>query len=139
MRLTLQIFLILLLGFSLNDCQKIEGPAGDVFKTWEVKDFISVENASYEHDKDIPIYITINNDQTYNLQLEQNTCQGTILSITELTIILGQPVCTNLWHESSFSRRFEQLIPSVTMYKVTGTTLRLYIKNWGFIECELSE
>lgn len=139
MRLTLQIVSILLMSISINACQKIEGPAGDVFKTWEVKDFVSIENSSYARDENSPIYISINDDQTYNLQLEQNTCQGEILGITELTIIMEQPGCTKMCCESSFSRRFEELIPSISMYKVTGTTLRLYIKNWGFIECELSQ
>ena len=139
MRLTLQIILILLLGVSQNGCQKIEGPAGDVFKTWEVKDFVSTENVTYDRNEDTAIYITINDDRTYALEREQNTCRGEILSITELTIIFDQPTCTTMGPESHFSQRLEGLLPSISMYKVTGTTLRLYVKNWGFIECELAE
>jgi len=120
-------------------CQKIEGPADDIFEKWEVKEFVATETTTYEHDENKPIFITIKEDLTYHLQLETNTCEGLILHISDQSLIFESPGCTEMCCDSPFALRFESMLPYISMYKVTGNTLRLYIKNWGFIECRLFE
>lgn len=117
-------------------CQKIDGPAGNVFQTWEVKDFVAIdENRS--SDDTVSIYFSISEDNTYTLQLEKNTCTGSILNITDKYIVLNAPGCTEICCDNEFAIRFKELIPSISMYKISEDMLRLYVDDWGFIECEL--
>lgn len=133
-----QIFAAFCLSVILISCEKIDGPAGNVFKIWEVTDFVAI-NDSLSNENDEPIYFTINTDKSYELQLNVNTCVGSILTITDKHLNLSPPTCTEICCDTPFASRLAELIPQISMYKVSGSTLRLYIPNWGFIECELAE
>lgn len=128
------IWFILLL-FALSGCEKIDGPAKNVFQTWEVKDFVSVESVTYAKNPDTRILLTINSDHSYRLQLDVNSCGGTLLSISELGIIFDNPACTEACCDSDFALRFASLLTAVNMYKIEDDTLLLSIPEWGFIEC----
>ncbi|WP_163710346.1 hypothetical protein [Mangrovibacterium lignilyticum] len=136
MKLIPQILLILTLSFSMHACQKIEGPAKNIFQTWEVKEFVSTESTNYSKREDSPIYLTIHEDQSYSLKLDANICQGSLLRITDLSIIFESPACTEICCDSPFSSHLADLLPFISMYKVQDNILRLSISDWGFIECE---
>ncbi len=127
-------FFFILLGMA--SCQKIEGPAGNVFQTWEVKDFVAVGETS-SNEGGVPIYFSINGDYSYDLQLDANSCSGSILKISDKYIVLNGPVCTEICCDSPFAARFSELISQISMYKVSDNMLRLYVDDWGFVECEL--
>lgn len=116
-------------------CEKIDGPAKNVFQTWEVNQFISIESAVYAKNTGTQILLTINPDQTYQLQLDVNSCGGKLLSISELGIIFDSPTCTEACCDSDFAQRFVKLLTSISMYKVDDDILRLSVPGWGFIEC----
>lgn len=129
------ILILFILAALTTTCEKLEGPAKNVFQTWEVVDFVSVESLTYSKYNNSRILLTINSDKTYNLSLDINTCGGSILSISELGIVFGNPACTEACCDSDFASRFTELLPFINMYKVDGDTLRLSIPDWGFIEC----
>lgn len=121
--------------FFLAGCEKIDGPAKDIFQTWEAIEFVSVESVIYEKSDHSQILLTINPDNSYRLQLDVNSCGGELLSISELGILFSSPACTEACCDSDFALRLVSLLSSINMYKIEGDTLRLSVPNWGFIEC----
>jgi len=98
--------------------------------------FVTTGYAPSKSAESPPVYITLSTDQTYTLDLGVNTCSGTIETITDLGIIFSAPGCTKICCDNVFALRFAELLPYIGMYKITGETLRFYIKEWGFIECK---
>jgi hypothetical protein len=122
----------------MMSCQKIDGPAADIFKTWEVNNFVAV-GETVTNDEGASVRLTLSDDSGYDLDLGQNLCSGEILNITDKYLMLGDPGCTEICCDSPFAKRFAELIPAISMYKISGDILRLYVDDWGFIECKLVE
>ncbi|WP_372774100.1 META domain-containing protein [Mangrovibacterium sp.] len=136
-RFKLIIFLVAMLVSA--SCQKTEGPTEQIFQSWEVTGFVSIESITYAKSDDTPIILTLDAGNTYSLQLNTNSCGGDLLKISGLSIQFDRPTCTEACCDSPFAERVVELLPSVSMYKVEDNTLRLSITDWGFIECELVE
>ncbi|PTN08321.1 META domain-containing protein [Mangrovibacterium marinum] len=130
------IFMVLCLA--IVACEKIDGPAADVYKTWEVTRFVAIDE-TMDNDDAKPIYFALYDDGHYMVQLGVNSCGGSILNITDNYLILAMPACTEMCCDSEFAVRFAELIPAISMYRMTGDLLRLYVKDWGFIECVRSD
>ena len=137
MKLIRPTLLTLLLLESLVTCKQVDGPAHNIFQTWEVKEFVSIESKAYSQFTNSPIYLTIKNDGTYFIQLDVNQCRGNILNITDLSIVFDPPACSEACCDSPFAKHFEEMLPYISMYKVLDNILRLSVRDWGFIECEL--
>ncbi len=133
----LSAILLALLTVVLSSCRKIEGPGSDLFGTWEVNDFLSIESVAYPKDPNNKITLKITEDRQYQLRLDINTCQGEILSLSDKGIIFGLPACTEACCDSPFSQKLSSMLPGVSMYDIQDDTLRLYVPEWGFIECTL--
>ncbi len=131
--------LIVWLTFFLSACQDIQGPQKEIYNTWKVTGFTSVEERDYPQNEIGGTYLTILEDNNYILELDINMCSGSLISISERTILFDTPSCTEACCDSPFSQRFTDLLTSISMFKITGNTLRLSVHDWGFIECELVE
>lgn len=128
--------LFLLAVFALTaTCKHIDGPASNVFQTWEVKNFVSVETVTYDKKDSSKILLSINSNNTFTVKLDVNACTGSLAVLNELNIIFNSPLCTEACCDSPFAERFAELLPYITMYKIDDNMLRLSIPQWGFIEC----
>lgn len=123
----------------LTACQAMQGPPKEIYNTWKINSFTSVENKEFAKNENGGTYLTLLDDNSYVLELDVNVCSGNLNAISERGIIFEPPACTEACCDSPFSKHFMGLLTQISMYKITGNTLRLSVHDWGFIECELVE
>lgn len=129
------ISFILLVLFS---CDKSESDTADsIFNTWEVVDFMSIESVSYAKNPDIPVLITFDLNETYQLNLDVNSCSGNYAISDNAHIEISTPGCTKMCCESDFSNKVAKMLPQVSSYTIEGNILKLNVPQWGWINLVL--
>ena len=126
------LFLILI------SCHKDKGVATpEIYNTWEVKSFMSLESVSYTKDPNNKIMLFFDQKGTYSLVLDVNHCGGNVTVSDNNQIQISAPGCTEICCDSDFSQKLAAELSAVTSYSITGQTLQLVVPGWGYISCEL--
>lgn len=129
---TTALFLILL------SCHKDKGvTTPEIYNTWEVKSFISIESTAYAKDPNNKILLFFDQKGTYSLTLDVNHCGGNLMVGDGNQIQISAPGCTEICCDSAFSEKLAAELSAVTSYSITGQTLQLVVPGWGYISCEL--
>lgn len=133
------IALISLLIFVSFSCQNEneEQLASDIYYTWEIVDFMSIESIYYGKPENSKILITFNKDGKYSLQLDVNSCGGSFKISNENKLEISGPGCTKMCCDSDFSNKIAIMLSQVETYTLEGNTLKLNVTAWGWINLEL--
>lgn len=122
----------------LFSCDKKENDVvDDIFNTWEVVDFMSIESVYYGKNPDVPVLITFEQNETYQLNLDVNSCSGGFILADDGNIEISIPGCTKMCCDSDFSNKVAQMLPQVTTYSIEGNILKLNVPQWGWLNLEL--
>lgn len=133
-----QLAIISLIALVLFSCDKSENHiADDMYNTWEVIDFMSIESVSYAKNSDVPILITFEQNEIYQLNLDVNSCSGSFVLADDGNIEISVPGCTKMCCDSDFSNKVTTMLPQVTSYTIEGNMLKLNVPQWGWINLEL--
>lgn len=136
MKNSIQIVASLLLLIITISCEKNQHDSDDIYNIWEAKNFVSVESVAYSKEEDNTILLSIEESGDYQLQLDVNSCYGSIIKITKSEIELSTAGCTEICCDSEFSERLVQLLPQVETYSIVGGELHLFVPEWGYISFE---
>lgn len=132
----LTTFLFISILFS---CDKSENEgSGELFHSWVIMDFMSVESAAYAKDKNFSPVIEFKKDGRYSLKLDVNNCSGTFNLTGESNIDISAAGCTKICCDSKFSQKFVAMLPQITDYSIEGNKLKLNVPGWGWIELKLN-
>jgi len=138
MKNVIKTLAILLVVIATGSCQKDEEPVKNtLFHTWEVKEFITIHSNNYPKNEDVKTLVTFNQDYSYQLKLDVNTCSGKFESNADNLLNIDLPACTEACCDSEFSKKFAAVFPSVSSYEIKDNTLLLYSPRFGAISCEL--
>lgn len=128
---------VLLLIIFLFSCDKTENEGSDnIYQSWEVTDFMSVESVAYSKDKNFSPIIEFRNDGRYSLKLDVNNCSGSFTLTRESNIDISAAGCTKICCDSKFSQKFIAMLPQVTSYSIEGKIMKLNVPGWGWIELD---
>jgi heat shock protein HslJ len=119
----------------LFSCDKSESEGSDdLYQSWVVMDFLSVESNDYPKDKNFSPVIEFRKDGHYSLKLDVNNCSGSFTLMGESSINIFTAGCTKICCDSKFSQKFVAMIPQLTSYSIEGKEMKLIIPGWGWIE-----
>lgn len=135
MRILMLTTLILLL--TLGSCNKDEETNSALFQTWEAKDFMSLESVAYPKNENNKILLTFEKTGSYQLKLDINSCSGPFTLGKNNQLEIKSTACTEACCDSKFSEKLATMLLRVESYSIEGTTLKLNVPQWGYIECEL--
>lgn len=135
MRILILTTLILLL--TLGSCNKDEETNSALFQTWEAKDFMSLESVAYPKNENNKILLTFGKTGSYQLKLDINSCSGPFTLGKNNRLEIKSTACTEACCDSKFSEKLASMLLRVESYRIEGTTLKLNVPQWGWIECEL--
>ena len=113
--------------------------AGSLYKTWEAKDFMSLESVAYPKNENTKILLTSNSSGTYHLKLDVNSCGGNFVTRNNNQLEIESAACTEACCDSKFSEKLASMLQKVTTYEVAENTLKLNVPKWGYIQLELAE
>lgn len=133
-KITIFVFLLAFV-FSCVKNQTDEGTS--IYGKWEVTGFNSVESAAYSIIDGFYPVIEFNNDGSYNLKLDVNSCFGSIVLSENNRILISAAGCTKMCCDSEFSQKFVQILPRVESYQIENNNLKLDIPDWGWINLKL--
>jgi hypothetical protein len=108
----------------------------ELYQSWEVKDFISVESIAYIKNPNTIILLTFQKNGSYSLALDVNHCGGSFSSGGNNSVTISNPVCTEICCDSKFSEKLVQMLPQVTSFSFEENKLYLRVPKWGFVVCE---
>ena len=129
------IVLFSVLAFS---CDKDENPVVDnIYYTWEVVDFMSIESMLYAKDNNYNPTIEFKQDGSLNLKLDANSCFGSFETEGENNVSFSAVGCTKICCDSDFSNKLAAMLPRVESYDLEDDQLRLNVPAWGFISLKL--
>jgi len=111
---------------------------GNIYGKWNATDLMSVESFAYSKKDSFKPEIEFNEDGTYHLKLEMNTCTGSFTLSAGNGISLSASGCTKICCDSEFSQKFVQMLPQVKSYNLENNKLKLEVPGWGWIEVELN-
>jgi heat shock protein HslJ len=134
-----QILVIFSAFIILTSCHKDQVPDVDnIYHTWEAKTFISLESTGYPKNENKTISLTFNEDGTYSLKLDINSCGGTFEKSNNNNLIGIEPAfCTEICCDSKFSEKLAIMLHEVTSFNIEGQVLKLIVAQWGYIKFEL--
>lgn len=127
----------LILILTLISCHKDEDANSALFQTWEVKDFMSLESVAYPKNENNKILLTFEKTGSYQLKLDINSCSGPFSIGKTNQLVIKSTACTEACCDSKFSEKLATMLLRVESYSIEGTTLKLNVPQWGWIECEL--
>lgn len=131
-------FLIaIILMLTVSSCRKDEEANSALFQTWEAKDFMSLESVAYPKNENNKILLTFEKTGSYHLKLDINSCSGPFSLGKSNQLVIKSTACTEACCDSKFSEKLATMLLQVESYSIEGTTLKLNIPQWGWIECEL--
>jgi len=131
--------LIVILQFALGSCKRDGGTVGNLYHTWEAKEFMSLESVVYPRIEGNKIQLTFDQSGSYSLKLDINYCNGRFTSGENNQLQILSPGCSKACCDSRFSEKLTTMLPKVTSYSIEGTTLKLNVPQWGYIELESAE
>lgn len=135
-----KVLIILILFVVLSACKKDVGKnVGDIYHSWEAKEFISLESVGYPKIEGNKILLTFNRSGVFSLKLDVNGCGGNFTLGENNKLEMESLICTEICSDSKFSEKLAQTLPKVTSFNIDGKTLKLNVPQWGYIELELSE
>lgn len=135
MRILTLTTLILLL--TLGSCNKDEETNSALFQTWEAKNFMSLESVAYPKNENNKILLTFGKTGSFQLKLDINSCSGPFSLGKNNQLEIKSTACTEACCDSKFSEKLAATLLRVESYTIEGTTLKLNVPQWGYIECEL--
>ena len=130
-------FLTLLILLVLGSCNKDEDTNSALFQTWEAKDFMSLESVAYPKNENNKILLTFEKTGSYQLKLDINNCSGPFTLGKNNQLEIKSTACTEACCDSKFSEKLATMLLRVESYSIEGTTLKLNVPQWGYIECEI--
>jgi len=133
----LNTILLLLVLISCHHDQDLN--TNVIYHTWEAKSFMSIESVAYPKNENSKILLTFDENGSYHLRLDINSCGGNFTSGKNNQLEIESPACTEACCDSKFSEKLATMISKVTTYSISGNTLKLNVPQWGYIELELSE
>jgi len=133
------ILTILFLLLILISCKKDKEANSILFATWEAKTFISLESTGYPKNENNKILLTFDENGSYHLKLDINSCGGNFNSGKNNQLKIESPACTEACCDSKFSEKLATMISKVTSFNIEGKTLKLNVPQWGYIELQLTE
>ena len=130
---------ILLLFVILFSCEKEKKDfASDIYATWEVVDFMSIESMSYPKDNNYNPVIEFKRDGSFTLKLDSNSCFGSFSFSGENGISIPRTGCTKMCCDSDFSIKLVEMLSRVETYSIEENKLKLNVSDWGWINLELA-
>ena len=135
-----QIVIIFFLTLSIFSCDKNETEVGTgILGKWKATKFMSVESVAYPKKDGYNPVIEFNNDGTYYLKLDMNSCIGIFTLTDNSGISMTAPGCTKICCDSEFSNKFVQMLSQVKSYQLENNNLKLEVPEWGWINLELND
>lgn len=127
----LAVFFVFIL---MSSCRKDEANIpDDLYNSWEVENFISIESMSYAKDNNYSPVITFKKDNTFNVKLDVNNCGGSFSVSGNNGIKISALFCTEICCDSDFSTKFVSKLSEVESYSIEGESLILNVRGWGMI------
>jgi len=111
----------------------------NLYHTWEVKSFMSLESVAYPKTEGKKVLLTFNPSGNVGLKLEVNGCGSSFEISKPGEIKIDSFICTEICCDSQFSTKLLAMLPQVTSYEIVKNTLRLNVPKWGYVELELAE
>jgi hypothetical protein len=133
------ILTTIVLILTLSSCTKDVETILALMETWEVKDFMSIESIAYPKNENSKILLTFEKAGSYHLKLDINSCSGPFTLGKNHQLEIKSTACTEACCDSKFSEKLAEMLLRVESYSIEGTTLKLNVPQWGWIECELVE
>ena len=133
------ILTAIVLLFTLISCKNEEQANANLWAAWEAKSFMSLESVAYPKNENNKILLTFDENGSYHLKLDINSCGGNFTSGKNNKLEIESPACTEACCDSKFSEKLVTMISKVTSFNIEGKTLKLNVPKWGYIELELAE
>jgi len=138
MRKTLIQISILIILPLLFSCEKDKNEiAEDIYNTWEVVDFMSIESVLYAKNNGFNPTIEFKRDGSISVRLDANSCFGNFEIAEGDAIEIGELGCTKICCDSDFSNKFSIMLSRVESYSIEENNLKLNISDWGWINLKL--
>lgn len=119
------IFLFFVLFIS---CEKEKKETtDDIYNTWEVVDFMSIESMLYSKNNNYNPVIEFKNDGSFSLKLDANNCFGSFEITGENNLKIGAAGCTKICCDSDFSNKFVEMLSQVESYSFEDNQLKLNV------------
>lgn len=131
------IVLLSVLAFSCNKDKNENPVVEDLYYTWQVVDFMSIESMLYAKDNNYNPTIEFKQDGSLNVTLDANSCFGSFAIVAGNKISFSQIACTEMCCDSDFSSKFVGMLSKVESYDLDNDQLRLNVPAWGFINLKL--
>ena len=131
------ILIAIILVLTVSSCHKDEEANSALFQTWEAKDFMSLESVAYPKNENNKILLTFEKTGSYQLKLDINSCSGPFTLGKNNQLEIKSTACTEACCDSKFSEKLATMLLRVESYSIEGTTLKLNVPQWGYIECEI--
>ncbi|NOR76590.1 MAG: META domain-containing protein [Draconibacterium sp.] len=133
--LPINAFLLFIMLVSCNkDSVEV---ADDIYNSWEVVEFMSVESVHYSKIDNYNPIIEFRNDGDFSLKLDANNCVGSFNLFGESGIEITTPGCTKICCDSEFSNKLTIILSQVESYSIIENQLKLNISGWGWIDLKL--
>ena len=130
--------ILLLFVVSVSSCNKDEKKsANDIYNTWEVKEFLSVESVLYSKEKNYNPIVEFRRDGTIKISADVNSCFSSYTLISDSGILISEVGCTKICCDSNFSEKFITMVSQVESFSLENNEMKLFIPGWGFIKMEL--
>jgi heat shock protein HslJ len=137
MKKVIYFFIVMIMVF-LNACKKDECRCdADIYHTWEVMEFMSVESVYYAKDNNCNPAIEFREDGTLDIHLDMNQCFGEFILSGKDGISISGIACTEICCDSDFSVKFTGMLSLVESYSVEQSKMKLIVPGWGWIELKL--
>lgn len=130
-------YLILVISILLlhSSCDSTETDLSGIVRTWQIVSVHTVDSTDPNLQLEDNLTITFHDDQTYDLFLEVNKCQGNYSVWENDSIEISVSGCTKMCCDSEFSGKLLGLLPHTTTYRIDRYRLLLYAEN-GFVKLE---
>lgn len=133
-KITVLAFIVL---FSFISCTKDDEIANDIYRSWEIVDFMSIESVAYPKNNNYNPVIQFHDDGKFTLQLDINSCFGSFNLLLGNNIEISEVGCTLVCCDSDYSEKVITMLPQVTSYSINANQLKLNVPGWGWINLEL--
>lgn len=134
----IQIITLLIIVFLFSCEKEKEKIAVDIYATWEVVDFMSIESVAYPKDNNYNPIIEFQQDGSFTLKLDRNNCLGSFTLSGVNGISIAGAGCTKICCDSDFSNKFVEMLSRVESYSFEENILKLNVSDWGWINLELA-
>ena len=132
-RITQRFILTILLTLSLVACSKDDIDVSNLLYIWTVVSIQTIDSIILYIPPEEKVTITFQKNNTFNVQLEVNVCEGNFNIAVPNSMSINSVGCAYAYCDSEFSQKFIELLPQTTTYTI-GLTL---FNNLGFLGLDL--